>query len=125
MVRYWGGDSGNRQFDILVDDSVVATESLTGGTNAFVNKEYTVPSKFLQGKTQVRVMFRAKTGNTAGGVYYLRLLIPAATAGINSQVAVTENDPEAIYTLGGVKTDKTDSLPSGIYIIGGKKYALK
>ena len=126
MARYWGADSGNRQFDILVDGTVIATESLTGGTNGFVNKEYAVPADLLKGKTSVRVMFRAKSGNTAGGVYYLRLLIPAsATAISHATVSEYAGENGATYTLGGVKMQNTDSMPKGIYIMDGKKFAQK
>ena len=74
MCRYWGGDSGNREFDIMVDGKVIATEKLNGGRQEFVNKEYAIPDSLLEGKTKIRVKFRAKAGNVAGGVYYIRLL---------------------------------------------------
>lgn len=126
MVRYWGGDNGNRQFDILVDNTVIATESLTGGKNEFVNVEYSIPSELLEGKTSIRVKFKAKSGNTAGGVYYLRLLMPASAAEI-SKVACDEQglSVKGTYTLGGVKVADTDTLPKGIYIVDGKKLAVR
>ena len=74
MCRYWGGDSGNREFDIMVDGKVIATEKLNGGRQEFVNKEYAIPDSLLEGKIKIRVKFRAKAGNVAGGVYYIRLL---------------------------------------------------
>lgn len=41
---------------------------------AFVNVEYQIPSRMLVGKDSVRVTFDARSGNVAGGVFYLRLL---------------------------------------------------
>lgn len=41
---------------------------------AFVNVEYQIPSRMLIGKDSVRITFDARSGNVAGGVYYLRLL---------------------------------------------------
>lgn len=77
MARYWGGDGGgNRTFDILVDGTPVATESLRGDRDGFVNVEYPVPASLLEGRDRVRVEFRARPGNIAGGVYYVRLLAP-------------------------------------------------
>ena len=131
MVRYWGGDAGNRQFDILVGGKVIATESLTGGKSEFVNVEYPVPASLLEGKTQVRVMFRAKSGNIAGGVYYLRLLRSeeAATRVANPNRAF-EYGPqlEGTYDLCGRKGTFLRSALStlhhqkGIYIHNGKKF---
>lgn len=124
MARYWGGDSGAREFDIMVDNTVIATEKLTGGSQEFVNKEYLIPSSLLEGKTQVRVKFLAKAGNVAGGVYYLRLLLPQSMlTGVNR---VNFNSPRvgnSIYTLDGRRVyGSIDDLSRGIYIIGNKKF---
>lgn len=96
MCRYWGGDSGNREFDIMVDGTTIATEKLTGGASDFINKEYAIPAPLLEGKTTIRVTFQARSGNVAGGVYYVRLLMPEAEAmagigGVNSSASFTVN----------------------------------
>lgn len=119
MCRYWGGDVGNRQFDIMIGNQVIATESLTGGKNEFVNKEYPIPSSLLEGKTQVRVKFQAKTGNIAGGVYYLRLLISADEATDIRPVDISQPQKyKSIYTLSGMQVK---SPTKGIYIKNDKK----
>ena len=126
MVRYWGGDAGNRKFDIKIDDTTIATETLTGGKNEFVNKEYAIPSNLLEGKTQVRVKFQAKSGNIAGGVYYLRLLQPEKD--VTAVKSVNFNSPRCnvVYDLSGRKIVNSklsnSKLHRGIYIINGKKY---
>lgn len=125
MVRYWGGDAGNRNFDILVDNTVVATESLTGGRNEFVNIEYAVPSSLLEGKESVRVKFRARPGNIAGGVFYLRLLMSETAAGMGTVNTAGKGKPKGIYTLGGVKVECADSLPKGIYVVDGSLITLR
>lgn len=125
MVRYWGGDAGNREFYIKVDNTTIATESLTGGKNEFVNKEYAIPADLLEGKTQVRVKFQAKSGNTAGGVYYVRLLMSESEAtAVSSPNFDTPRADGHIYTLDGRRTDDDFCrLSRGIYIVGGKKVA--
>lgn len=110
---------------IKVDNTTIATETLTGGKNEFVNKEYTIPADLLEGKTQVRVKFQAKSGNTAGGVYYVRLLMSEseATAVSSPNFDMPRADGH-IYTLDGRRTDDDFSrLSRGIYIVGGKKVA--
>lgn len=127
MCRYWGGDSGNREFDIKVDGTVIATEKLEGGASDFVNKEYSIPTQLLTGKTNVRVEFQAKSGNVAGGVYYLRLLMPkdevTAVKSVNFKQPRADN---SIYTIDGRKVSgPVGSLPRGIYINSGKKHLIK
>ncbi|MBQ7239714.1 MAG: glycoside hydrolase family 127 protein [Bacteroidales bacterium] len=127
MVRYWGGDAGNRKFDIQIDNQTIATETLTGGKNEFVNKEYEIPASLLEGKTEVRVKFKAKSGNIFGGIYYVRLLISADE--VNDLRTVNFNLPRAdeqLFTLDGRSVNTTDNgLPRGIYISRNKKIIVK
>lgn len=76
MVRYWGAEWGNRKFDIYIDDDKLIAEDNTGRWNQsrFFDVEYEIPESMLKGKDQIRVKFQAIPGNTAGGVYYVRLL---------------------------------------------------
>ncbi len=76
MVRYWGAEKGNRSFDIYIDDQKLITENISDKwkQNKFQNVEYPIPDAILNGKEFVRVKFKALAGNTAGKVYYVRLL---------------------------------------------------
>jgi DUF1680 family protein len=76
MVRYWGNESGARTFDILIDGQRLVTENITGkwNRNMFVDIEYPVPRKLLQGKDTVTVRFQCAGNNIAGGIFALRLL---------------------------------------------------
>ncbi|MDO4163856.1 MAG: glycoside hydrolase family 127 protein [Bacteroides sp.] len=76
MVRYWGHEGGNRTFDILIDDTLLTEECLTGkwDKDEFMNVEYPIPADMLKGKSSVTVTFRSKPGQVAGGVFYVRLL---------------------------------------------------
>ncbi|HTN22250.1 MAG TPA: glycoside hydrolase family 127 protein [Pelobium sp.] len=75
-VRYWGAEWGNRSFDIYIDDEKLATVNNTGKWNQsqFQNEEYKIPETMLKGKKSIRVKFKALPGNTAGAVYYVRLV---------------------------------------------------
>lgn len=76
LVRYWGAEWGNRKFDIYIDDEKLIAEDNTGRWNQsrFFDVEYKIPESMVKGKAHIRVKFQAIPGNTAGGVYYIRLL---------------------------------------------------
>jgi len=75
IVRYWGAETGNRKFDIYIDDEKLVSEDISGKWNQrkFQEVEYTVPDAMVKGKQNVQVKFQAQAGNTAGAVYYIRL----------------------------------------------------
>ncbi|MBW8327331.1 MAG: glycoside hydrolase family 127 protein, partial [Prolixibacteraceae bacterium] len=76
IVRYWGAEWGNRKFDIFIDNEKLVTEDNTGRWNQskFQEVNYEIPDSMVQGKKQIRVKFQALPGNTAGAVYYIRLV---------------------------------------------------
>lgn len=78
MVRYWGDEGGNRKFDILVDNKLIATENIARKwrRSEHVNAEYPIPAGLLEGKKTVNVKFQSHKGNTAGGVFFVRLVKP-------------------------------------------------
>lgn len=78
-LRYWGNESGNRRFDILVDDTVIASENTSGKwkRDEFIEEEYAIPASLLDGKQTITVKFAGKQGQTAGGIYHVRLLHPS------------------------------------------------
>jgi hypothetical protein len=76
FVRYWGAEWGARKFDIYIDDEKLQTEDNTGRWNQskFQNVIYDIPDSMVKDKEYVRVKFQSLSGNTAGGVFYIRLL---------------------------------------------------
>ncbi|HZB45271.1 MAG TPA: beta-L-arabinofuranosidase domain-containing protein [Pyrinomonadaceae bacterium] len=75
VCTYWGGETGNRTFDILVDGKVIATESLSRDRpGAFFDKTYPIPAELTRGKRTVEVRLQARPGNYAGGLYGARIL---------------------------------------------------
>lgn len=76
MARYWGNENGKRDFDILVDNEVLASESLAGkwGKEDFEEVVYDIPTRLTEGKDYVTVTFRSRPGTTAGGVFIVRLV---------------------------------------------------
>jgi uncharacterized protein len=81
---YWGMDNRGRVFDILVDGEVIATEDVNKYKESrFHDIQYRIPSKLTNGKTSIKVMFRAKPNNEAGPVYGVRLVKEAVVTEID------------------------------------------
>jgi DUF1680 family protein len=76
MIRYWGNESGNRTFDILIDGKKLLTENIAGKWNQddFVNATYVLPADIVKDKKIITVRFQAQPDNIAGGIYDLRIL---------------------------------------------------
>jgi hypothetical protein len=73
-VTYWGSDSG-RVFDVLVDGEKIATQKLNNNhPDQFYDEVHLLPEKLTHGKERITVKFQAHPGNTAGGVFGLRVL---------------------------------------------------
>lgn len=77
-LRLWGNETGNCDFDILVDDRLLASLNTSGkwNRNEFVEEEFPLPASLLEGKETVNVKFVAKKGCTTGGIYHVRLIRP-------------------------------------------------
>jgi DUF1680 family protein len=76
FVRYWGYEWGERKFDIYIDNEKLVSENNSGRwfQSKFQNVEYKIPNSMIEGKDHMRLKFQAQQGNTAGAVYYIRLL---------------------------------------------------
>lgn len=70
QCTYWGEESTERVFDILVDDIPIATQTLQRNRpGEFFDVLYEVPPELTRGKESVRVRFQAGPGGMAGGVF--------------------------------------------------------
>jgi hypothetical protein len=75
LCTYWGSDSGNRRFDILVDGVKVAPQVLENNRpGRLFTQSYDIPTGLTRGKDQVTIRFQARPGSLAGGVFGCRLL---------------------------------------------------
>ena len=73
VVTYWGGTSRNHNFDVMVNDSLIATETLDNPYPVtYYDKTYELPEALVKGKESVIVTFKAKPGAEAGFVFALR-----------------------------------------------------
>ncbi len=75
ICTYWGSDSGDREFDILVDNTKIATQTLDNNKpGEFFDVAYDIPPELTKGNTKVRVKFQAHPLKTAGGVFGCRIV---------------------------------------------------
>ena len=75
-ITTWGGDK-NREFDILVNDTLLTTVSKDGSKpNEFVTTTYPIPASILQQTKDgtLTVRFLPHKGSVAGGIFDVRLL---------------------------------------------------
>jgi hypothetical protein len=81
VIAYWGGDTG-RTFDILVNGTLLATETLNQSQpGKFFEKRYALPASVLMAASDGRVTIKFVTKVwVAGGIFYLRLMKPGAVA---------------------------------------------
>jgi len=76
-VKYWGGDTGGRKFDVFVDTERVATVRLDNNQpGEFYEETYSIPERVTQGKEKVTVEFHAHPAKMAGGVFDCKILRP-------------------------------------------------
>ena len=72
---YWGGDSGGREFDLLVNGTVVATQKLNNNKpGQFFDVDSPLPATLTRGKSSLTITLRAKPGRIAGGLFACRLM---------------------------------------------------
>ena len=75
MVTYWGGDTDNRTFDILIDGHKIATQKLNAfKPGQFMDVTYDIPADVTRGKQNVTIKFQAHPGAVAVGVYGCRIM---------------------------------------------------
>jgi hypothetical protein len=74
VCTYWGGETDRRDFDILVDDTKIASQTLEcNKPGEFFDVSYPVPEGVTRGKQFITVQFRARPGSVAGGLFGVRL----------------------------------------------------
>jgi hypothetical protein len=72
---YWGNDTDHRQFDISVNDQLIATQKIDfNAPGHFFDVEYPIPTSLTRGKNEVTVQFLSQKGMTAGGVFGCQML---------------------------------------------------
>ncbi|MGB7747409.1 MAG: beta-L-arabinofuranosidase domain-containing protein [Verrucomicrobiia bacterium] len=75
VCTWWGDEAGERNFDILVDGTRIASQKLLHNRpGEFWDATYAIPAELTRGKETIVVKFQAQPGNYAGGLFDLHLL---------------------------------------------------
>lgn len=75
LCNWWGSESGNRTFDILVDDKKITTQTLLNNRpGQFWDAIYPIPAELTKGKSKITIKLQAQPGNYAGGLFGCRML---------------------------------------------------
>ena len=76
-LQFWGvGEWKTHEFDIFVDDALLASVNNTGKyrISEFKYETFPIPASLLEGREQVRVKFVAKPDKQVGEIYGVRLV---------------------------------------------------
>jgi hypothetical protein len=75
VASYWGGETGARKFDILVDGKKIGSQSLQNDKpGEFFDVTYQIPEELTRGKNKITIRFEAQPANIAGGFYGIRVI---------------------------------------------------
>jgi len=75
LVEYWGGYTGSKTFDILVEGEVIATENIANkAPGKFIDVIYEIPEPLMAGKEKINVRFVPHEGHRAGPVFTVRTI---------------------------------------------------
>ena len=73
VFEYWGGYTGSKTFDIVVDGQSIATQNIRGiKDGAFLTRRYAVPEALSRGKKRLQVRISPHVGHRGGPVFGVR-----------------------------------------------------
>ncbi len=75
LCTWWGGETGKRTFDILVDGTKIATQKLhQDKPGEFWDAAYPIAAELTKDKSKVTVRLQAQPDNYAGGLFGCRIV---------------------------------------------------
>lgn len=120
MLLYWGDEGDVRNFDIMCDDILVASESLChNDPGRFMMRCYPIPEEATSGKESVRIHLTSPTGTRTGGLFYAYMMSSKDDpTGISNPASFMKGEDLGIFNLQGMQLNEPRP---GINIINGKK----
>jgi hypothetical protein len=75
VFEYWGGFTGSKTFDILVNGRKIATENISGKKDgAFLDVQYDIPDELTTNANTITVKLLPHEGHRAGPFFYVRTI---------------------------------------------------
>jgi uncharacterized protein len=75
VLEYWGGYSGSKTFDILIENHLIATENITKiEKSKFIDVEYAIPENLIANKDFITIKIVPQKGHRAGPVFSARII---------------------------------------------------
>jgi len=75
VLEYWGGFTGSKTFDILIDDYLIATENISGKKDGtFIDVHYKIPSELIVKSNTITIKLAPHEGHRAGPFFYARTI---------------------------------------------------
>jgi hypothetical protein len=76
LIHYWGGFTGSRTFDILINGKKIATENISGKKDGqFIDIQYDIEPELIADKNKIIVMFEPHQGHRAGPIFGARTIM--------------------------------------------------
>ncbi len=74
-VEYWGGYTGGKTFDIMVEGEKIATENISDKEpGEFIDVIYDIPANLIGNRNRIKISFVPHTGHRAGPVFGARTI---------------------------------------------------
>lgn len=75
ILEYWGGFTGSKTFDILINGQKIATENISGMQDgAFIDVQYDIPTEITSKTDKITVKFEPHVGHRSGPFFYARTI---------------------------------------------------
>jgi|WetSurMetagenome_2_1015567.scaffolds.fasta_scaffold01058_6 uncharacterized protein len=75
VVDYWGGFPGAKTFNIMADNTIIATENISNKKDGhFITVQYDIPEEISKGRSKLTIRFQAPEANMAGPVFGIRTI---------------------------------------------------
>lgn len=75
VLEYWGGYTGSKTFDILVNDVKIATENISGKKDgAFLDIQYDIPEALTANHDIITIKLMPHEGHRAGPFFFARTI---------------------------------------------------
>ncbi len=76
VIHYWGGFTGSKTFDILINGQKIATENISGKKDGeFIDIEYSIPEEITYDRDKIKVRFQPHVGSRGGPIFGARTIL--------------------------------------------------